>query len=82
MSQRCTFMSMPHAEGTQTHIGPFLRHLRTTLGLSLREAAAVTHVDYGYLGRVERQQNTPTDVWITSYVKLLGQYRADMERAS
>jgi cytoskeletal protein RodZ len=75
-------MSMTDQERTQTHIGPFLRHVRNSMGLSLRGAAAITHVNFTYLGQVERMQKQPSDVWITGYVKLLGEHRADTEHAA
>lgn len=52
------------------------------MSLSLRQAAEITHVNFTYLGQVERGEKQPTDVWITGYVKLLGEYRADQELAS
>lgn len=77
MYLRCTLLYMPDHEETPTHIGPFLRHVRASLDLTLRQAADITHVNFTYLGQVERGQKQPTDVWLTGYLKLLGEYKAE-----
>lgn len=63
---------MARPESTATHIGPFLRHVRNSIGLTLREAAKATHVNFTYLAQVEREEKTPSAEWITAYVQGLG----------
>lgn len=71
---------MSHPEQTETHIGPFLRHIRTSLGATLRQAAGVTHVNFTYLGQVERGEKSPSSEWLSAYVKALGAYAAQSEQ--
>lgn len=63
---------MARPESTPTHIGPFLKHVRTSMGLTLRSAAKATHVNFTYLGQVEREEKNPSAEWITAYVQGLG----------
>lgn len=70
---------MNSPESTPTHIGPFLRHVRTSLGLNLRDAAKATHVNFTYLGQVERGDRTPSDAWLRSYTEHLGALVASRE---
>jgi transcriptional regulator with XRE-family HTH domain len=63
---------MTRPEGTATPIGPFLRFIRNGANLSLRQAANVAHVNFTYLGQVERGEREPTSEWLASYVKALG----------
>ena len=63
---------MPAQESPQTPIGPFLRHIRNSLGMTLREAANVTHVNFTYLAQVERGEKEPSSEWLSAYVKALG----------
>lgn len=73
---------MKEQESTGTHIGPFLRHVRTSLGLTLRECASVTHVNFTYLGQVERGERNPSDAWLRAYVENVGEFAADREAAA
>lgn len=73
------FLSMNEQESPETHIGGFLRHVRSSLGLTLRQCAAVTHVNFTYLGQVERGERNPSDAWLRSYVVAVGEYVADRE---
>lgn len=61
----------------------FLRHIRLTLDLTLRDCANVTHVNFTYLGQVERGERNPSDSWLRSYMESVGQYvaRREMEAA-
>lgn len=70
---------MDHPESPKTHIGPFLRHIRTSLGATLREAANVAHVNFTYLGQVERGEREPSSEWLSAYVKALGIHAAQSE---
>lgn len=70
---------MTRPESTQTHIGPFLRFVRHQLGLTLRQAANVTHVNFTYLAQVERGDKTPSDSWLNAYVTGLGVSLADRD---
>jgi transcriptional regulator with XRE-family HTH domain len=63
---------MPDPSQTPTHIGPFLRHVRNGLNLTLRQAANVTHVNFTYLGQVERGEKNPSPDWLSAYIKALG----------
>ena len=72
-------MSMSHPDSPPTHIGPFLRHVRTTLGLNLRDAAKAAGISFTYLGQVERGERTPSDAWIRAYTEHLGGIVADRE---
>ena len=63
---------MSRPEHTPTPIGPFLRSIRLGAGMSLRQAASVAHVNFTYLGQVERGEREPTSEWLASYVKALG----------
>ena len=63
---------MPDPTRTPTHIGPFLRYIRNGLGMTLRQAANVTHVNFTYLGQVERGEKQPSSEWLSAYVKALG----------
>jgi transcriptional regulator with XRE-family HTH domain len=63
---------MTRPESTPTPIGPFLRLIRNGANLSLRQAASVAHVNFTYLGQVERGEREPTSEWLASYVKALG----------
>lgn len=82
------FYVMTHPEPTETpdsappetHVGPFLRHVRTTLGLNLRDAAKSAHVSFTYLAEVERGERTPTDAWLRSYTEHLGAVIAQRHR--
>lgn len=58
-------------------MGPFLRFVRQQLGLSLRDAAARTFVNFTYLAQVERGERTPTDAWLNAYISGLGRALAD-----
>ena len=75
----CTFLSMPDQESTEAHIGVFLRHIRQTLNLTLRDCASVTHVNFTYLGQVERGERNPSDSWLRSYMESVGEYVAHRE---
>ena len=70
---------MKEQEHPDRHIGGFLRHARTTLGLTLRDCAAVTHVNFTYLGQVERGERTPSASWLQTYTEALGVYLADKQ---
>lgn len=70
---------MPDPTETPTHIGPFLRHIRNGLNLTLRQAANVTHVNFTYLGQVERGEKQPSSEWLSAYVKALGVEMASRE---
>lgn len=70
---------MAHPEQTETHIGPFLRHIRNTLRITLRHAASVAHVNFTYLAQVERGERQPSSEWLSAYVKALGVYAAQSE---
>lgn len=63
---------MQGPESTTPHIGPFLRHVRNLMDLTLREAANVTHVNFTYLAQVERGERNPSAEWLAAYVKALG----------
>lgn len=63
---------MTRPEGTSTPIGPFLRLIRLGANMTLRQAANVAHVNFTYLGQVERGEREPTSEWLASYVKALG----------
>lgn len=63
---------MTRPEQTETPIGPFLRSIRNSLNMTLRQAANVTHVNFTYLSQVERGERVPTDAWLGAYVKGLG----------
>jgi predicted transcriptional regulator len=76
------FLSMTEQENTETHIGPFLRHVRSTLGMTLRECANVTHVNFTYLGQVERGERNPSDSWLRSYMESVGSFLADRDVAA
>lgn len=70
-------MSMTRPEGTPTPIGPFLRLIRRSADMTLRQAANVAHVNFTYLGQVERGEREPTSEWLASYVKAIGVAVAD-----
>jgi transcriptional regulator with XRE-family HTH domain len=70
---------MTEQESTATHIGGFLRHIRTTLGLTLRDCANVTHVNFTYLGQVERGERNPSDAWLRAYMETIGAHVASLE---
>lgn len=70
---------MTAQEHPETHIGAFLRHARTTLGLNLRDCAAITHVNFTYLGQVERGERKPSPSWLHTYMESLGIYLADKQ---
>lgn len=74
-----TFLSMTAQESTETHIGPFLRHVRISLGLTLRDCANVTHVNFTYLGQIERGERNPSDSWLRSYLEAVGEFVASRE---
>ena len=63
---------MAAPDSTPTPIGPFLRHIRNSLGMTLRQAANVTHVNFTYLAQVERGEREPSNEWLSAYVKALG----------
>jgi transcriptional regulator with XRE-family HTH domain len=75
-------MSMARPESTATHIGPFLKHVRTSVGLSLRDAAKVGHVNFTYLAQVEREEKNPSAEWITAYMQGLGVEMAQRQDAA
>lgn len=50
--------------------------------MSLRHAASVAHVNFTYLGQVERGEKEPTSEWLASYVKALGTAIAAEEPAA
>lgn len=70
---------MTAQEHPETHIGVFLRHVRTGLGLNLRNCAAVTHTNFTYLGQVERGERNPSAAWLQNYSEALGAYVADKQ---
>lgn len=71
---------MPEQNSTGTHIGVFLRYIRVTLHLTLRECANVTHVNFTYLGQVERGDRSPSDSWLRNYMEAVGEYVALREQ--
>jgi len=73
-------MNLP--ERPTTDIGAFLRHVRKTLGLNLRDAAKAAGVSFTYLGEVERGERAPSDIWLRSYIEHLGTVAADREVAA
>lgn len=73
---------MQTPEDTPTHIGPFLRHVRTTLSLNLRDAAKAAGVSFTYLGQVERGERVPTDAWVRAYTEVLAAVVAEREAAA
>lgn len=76
---RYMFLSMDNQERPETHIGPFLRFVRSSLGLTLRDCANVTHVNFTYLGQVERGERSPSNAWLQAYMEHIGAYLADRE---
>ena len=70
---------MPTHEQPPTHIGPFLRYIRNGMSLTLRAAASVAHVNFTYLGQVERGEKQPSSEWLSAYVKALGVAAANRE---
>ena len=74
------FLSMKVQKEPTTHIGSFLRHVRTSLGLTLRDCANVTHVNFTYLGQVERGERSPSDSWLRNYMESVGEHVALRER--
>lgn len=70
---------MSTQESPEAHIGGFLRHVRSSLGLTLRQCANVTHVNFTYLGQVERGERNPSDAWLRSYVVAIGAHVAARE---
>ena len=40
--------------------------------MTLREAANVAHVNFTYLGQVERGEKSPSAEWVSAYVHALG----------
>lgn len=75
-------MSMTHPDSPPTHIGPFLRHVRTSLGLNLRDAAKAAGVSFTYLGQVERGERAPSDSWLRAYIEHLGTVAADRDASA
>lgn len=73
---------MAAPESTPRPIGPFLRHIRKTIGMTLRDAANVTHVNFTYLAQVERGEREPSSEWLSAYVKALGVEIAHREDAA
>lgn len=56
------------------HPGPAIKAIRQAQGLSLRELAESAQVDKGYLSRVERGIDTPTDRWVKSVEDALARH--------
>jgi len=49
-----------------------LKHLRTTLDLTIREAAAATHSSPSYWTNAENGKVVPKPLWVANVVDLLG----------
>lgn len=56
--------------------GSAIRAMRTAQGLGLRELASMSGTSPGYLSRVERGIDQPTDRWLKAVTQALGRHMA------
>lgn len=62
----------PVTETSNTGTGRMLLHLRTTLNLTIREAAAATHSSASYWTNAENGKVTPKPLWVANVIDALG----------
>lgn len=66
----------------RTGVGRSLTELRTTLGLTLKQAAEAGQTSYAYLSRVESGACIPKPSWVASYTGALGDYLHGRDQAA